>query len=62
MTFPADGTNMVPAPVTLVNDEKDEADIQFFVIYLEIIDAPNVENIEIRRKTSICQIVDDDRE
>ena len=52
-------TILVPIPV--VDDNKDEADEQLFIVYLEAI-GMNPEWIEISRKFSICRITDNDGE
>ena len=43
-----------------MDDDKDEADIQYFIVTLEIIDAVNMDLINIGRVTSRGIIVDDD--
>lgn len=67
VTFPRDeGTSsppisFVPAPI-LIDDEKDEADSQFFVVYLELLDAVNLDQITVTRVVSNCNILDNDCE
>lgn len=68
VTFPRDeGTSsppisFVPAPILLIDDEKDEADSQFFVVYLELLDAVNLDQITVARVVSNCNILDNDCE
>jgi len=67
VTFPADE---LAAPVPLVNfevlvidDKKNEAQEQFFVITLELVNATNPSLIDLSvRQVSVCIVVDNDRE
>ena len=50
----------ISALIPIVDDDKDEADIQFFIVFLEIVDAVNMDLINIGRAFSSCIIVDND--
>lgn len=66
VSFPADEglprTNPdIPTPIAIVDDEVNEAE-QYFVAYLEILDAVNYDLINIGRNITFCAIVDNDGE
>jgi len=67
VTFPADEL-ATPVPqvnfeVLVIDDEKNEALEQFFVITLEVINATNPSLIDLSvRQVSACIVVDNDRE
>ena len=46
--------------IPIVDDDKDEADIQFFIAFLEVVDAVNMDLIDIGRTFSRGIIVDND--
>jgi len=65
VTFPSDERRAspiadVPSPIMIVDDEIDEAEEQFFIVYLEIIEAVEPNLITITRANSTCIIVDND--
>ena len=65
MTFGADEnapdpTSDISALIHIVDDDKDEANIQYFIVALEIVDAVNMDLIHIDRASSQCVIIDDD--
>lgn len=60
MTFGADAIAEVPAPISITDDEVDEAHHQYFIVLLELIDAVNRDLITITRQASIGDIVDND--
>ena len=65
VAFPSDanlGTSLadVDAPIRVKDDTKDEADNQFFIVYLELVDAINPSTINIERDTATIIIVDND--
>lgn len=50
------------APVGIIDDDINEADEQMFVVHLEVMDALHLTTPEnIKRNTSICRIMDNDR-
>ena len=63
VVFPGGETSIadVDAFISINDDEIDEADDQFFVVYLEIVNATN-RLAQLERVISICNIVDNDRE
>ena len=50
----------ISALIPIVDDDKDEADIQFFIASLEVVDAVNMDLIDIGRTFSRGIIVDND--
>ena len=50
----------ISALIPIVDDDKDEADIQFFIAFLEVVDAVNMDQINIGRAFSRGIIVDND--
>ena len=50
----------ISALIPIVDDDKDEADIQFFIAFLEVVDAVNIDLIDIGRTFSRGIIVDND--
>ena len=50
----------VDTPVTIVNDDVNEADEQNFVVTVEVVNAFNTSRITIEREDSLCRIIDDD--
>ena len=63
--FPAD-VGMIPitdlpVPIPVTDDEVDEADDQFFIAQLMVVDKISHHNFIIGRKATICIIVDNDR-
>ena len=65
ITFGADenapvSTSDISALIPIVDDDKNEADIQFFIVFLEVTDAVNMDIIDIGRTSSRCKIVDND--
>ena len=63
VTFPVDANLPVPdvdAPIRVKDDTKDEADNQFFIAYLELVDAINPDTIVISREWATIIIVDND--
>ena len=50
----------ISALIPIVDDDKDEADIQFFIAFLEVVDAVNMDMIDIGRNFSRGIIVDSD--
>ena len=66
MVFPADedmplSIADVDAFISIVDDDIDEADDQFFMAYLERVNATNPELAILERVVSTCIIVDNDR-
>ena len=66
VTFPADEGRApatdIDAFIPIVDDEVDEAQIQFFIAYLEVQNYANFDLIVLPRVVSRCIIVDNDRE
>ena len=65
ITFPSDANVPVSLAdahgfIIVTDDSKDEADHQFFIAYLEILDAMNPDKIHITREWATIIIVDDD--
>ena len=65
ITFAADenapvAISDISALIPIVDDDKDEADIQFFIAFLEVVDAVNMDLIDIGRTFSRGIIVDND--
>lgn len=62
VVFPADELMLsIPAPVAITDDEVDEADIQFFIVLLELVDATGNDLANTApRNTSVCEILDND--
>jgi hypothetical protein len=62
--YPADeGVNVVqriPAYIDVTDDDVNEAREQTFIVFLEIVDAANLDLITITRTNSTCVIVDND--
>ena len=50
----------ISALIPIVDDDKDEADFQFFIAFLEVVDAVNMDLIDIGRHFSRGIIVDND--
>ena len=48
--------------VPIVDDLINEADEQYFVLTLEVVDATNASRIIIVQQNSLCRIIDDDCE
>ena len=63
-TFPADEgltpQTSLDVSIPVIDDEIDEADNQYFVAHLMVVDAVNDTLIVIQRADSNCIIVDDD--
>ena len=66
MVFPVDEGRApiadVDAFISIVDDPVDEAEDQFFIAYLELVDSINPDLIMLPRVVSRCIIVDNDRE
>ena len=67
ITFPADEglpipTVTVDAPIQIFDDDVDEAESQFFIVYLEVFSAVKEEIVELATILSSCRIVDNDGE
>ena len=65
VTFPSDERRAspiadVPSPIMIVDDLVDEAEEQFFIAYLQIIEAVEPNLITLTRANSTCIIVDND--
>ena len=64
VTFPSDEGHLpiadVPAPIMIVDDPIDEAEEQFFIVYMQIIEAVEPNMITVTRANSTCIIVDND--
>lgn len=65
VTFPADENTAViinvPAPIPFHDDEVNEASIQYFIVYMEVIEATDINLISTTsRNFSVCQIFDND--
>ena len=64
MTFPADEglqtEEFLDTFINIFDDEVDEAEKQRFVAYLELLDAVDLNLIEITRDAAICIIADND--
>jgi hypothetical protein len=61
VTYPADeGVNVVPAFIDVTDDDVNEAHVQTFIVFLEIVDAVSLDLITITRSNSICVIIDND--
>ena len=65
VTFAADenapvAISDISALIPIVDDDKDEGDIQFFIAFLEAVDAVNMDMIDIGRNFSRGIIVDND--
>ena len=51
------------ASIPIVDDETDENDQQIFLVFLEVVNATNINLVEnIERNFSQCNISDNDRE
>ena len=61
VTFDADDVER-SVLIAIADDDKNEADVQSFIVSLEIEDAVNITSIIIRRASSICEIEDNDGE
>ena len=59
--FPTD-RDSVEVAIPIVDDDIDEADEQVFIIFLEVIDATDLDNLNIRedREISVGRIIDDE--
>ena len=65
ITFPADEFGNiadVPEAISIVDDEIDEAQEQFFIIVLEVLEAVNFDLLRITRNISVGTIVDNEGE
>ena len=64
VTYPADeGANVVPivpASIGITDDEINEAREQTFVVFVEVVEAANLDLLTIIRDNSLCVIVDND--
>ena len=64
VTFPADEStpfdNVIDVFINIFDDEVDEAEEQCFITYLELLDAVDLNLIEITLDTALCIIVDND--
>lgn len=60
--FPADGVTNVLAPIPIIDDEVNEANRQYFIAHLEILEAINRDLITLTRDVSTCIIHDNDGE
>ena len=54
--------NYLSVPITLTDDEADEADNQFFITQLVVFDVISRRHLTIARNAANCIIVDNDRE
>ena len=65
-TFPADEGQVlqtsVPTSIPIFDDDVNEAADQFFIAHLVVGTEVNSDQVKIERSTSICKIVDNDRE
>ena len=61
MEFPTD-RSAVEVTIPIVDDDIDEADDQVFIIFLEVINATNLDNLNIleNREISVGRILDDE--
>ena len=59
--FPAD-RDFVEIAIPIVDDDIDEADEQVFIIFLEVVDATNLDNLNFleNREISVGRIRDDE--
>ena len=57
---PVSTSDYISALIPIVDDDKDEADVQFFIVFFEIVDAVNMDLIDIGRNFTTCIILDDD--
>lgn len=48
--------------IPITDDEIDEAEVQFFIVFLEILEAVNFDLITVSRANATCVIVDNDGE
>jgi hypothetical protein len=66
VVYPADEgaapVQTVPAFIDVTDDDVNEAREQTFIVFLEIVDAANLDLITITRTNSTCVIVDNDSE
>ena len=62
LTFGADelAISVIRALIPIVDDVIDEADNQFFIVFLEVVDAVNMDLVDIGRTLSRGTIVDND--
>ena len=62
VTFGADenAADDISAMIPIIDDDKDEASLQFFIVALEIVDAINMDLINIGRATTMGIIVDNE--
>ena len=63
--FPADGNLSrsiieLPANIPIVDDEINEADVQQFIVGLQVFSALDTSKVKIEQNASICNIMDDD--
>ena len=52
----------VDTPVSVVDDDINEADEQIFVVTVEVVNATDMFRITLVREDSLCRILDDDGE
>ena len=59
--FPTDRPS-VEVAIPIVDDDIDEADEQVFIIFLEVVNATNIDNLTIleNREISVGRIIDDE--
>ena len=59
--FPSDKIS-VEVAIPIVDDDIDEADEQLFIIFLEVVNATNLDNLNIleNRNISVGRIIDDE--
>ena len=59
--FPTD-RNAVEVAIPIVDDDIDEADEQVFIIFLEVVNATNLDNLNIleNREIGVGRIIDDE--
>ena len=56
----AESSPDISALIPIVDDDKDEASLQFFIVALEIVDAINIDLINMGRATTRGIIVDNE--
>ena len=52
----------LPVPIPVFDDDVDEAKVQFFIAYFEVVSAVNPARIILNQRASRCRIIDNDRE
>ena len=50
----------LPADIVIIDDEVNEAGVQYFVAHLEVVEAVNIQLIQISRSITDCLIIDND--